>query len=99
MHLTVNPAWIATAKNILIIGAAIFGVIEGMKNLPWWKDWFVAHGNVSVLINAILALTVSLGACLSGFIDADFVTCVLTAIGIFLTAAGIHGVKTALAVP
>lgn len=93
-----SATFLATAKNILLLGTTIFTVIEGLKNVPVFADLFVKWPMLAVVLNAVLSLLVTLGTCFAmGQLSNDFITCVLTALGVFLGAAGIHLVKVNIA--
>lgn len=83
----------------LTTSAMVFLLVEALKNVPFFADFFVKFPKLSVWVNAALALTAALGACigLGGHVEGfGFIQCALTAIGTFLGAAGLHYVKFSL---
>ncbi len=87
-----NPALVAQLVKIFSTGAVICGLIYGLRNIPFFADFFVKWPKLGVVVNAALSLFVSLGGCLAAGVTAfaDLTMCVLTAGGVFLSAAGIH---------
>lgn len=78
-------------KTIMEYGAVVFLAIQGLKNIPFFADFFVAWPKLGTYVNAALAGCAAIILCLKmpGH-DAAFYTCIATALGIFLSAAGIH---------
>lgn len=78
---------------IVKYGALVCAAIFGLKNIPFFADFFVAYPKLGVIVNAALSLCTALLLCSKmPAHDAPFYMCVLTGLGVFLSAAGIHGV-------
>jgi hypothetical protein len=84
--------------NILVIGLGVFTLIAGLKNVPVFADFFEKWPQLAVVVNAVAALLVAWKLCLQ-HTSFEFFNCVLTALGVFLSAAGIHLVKKSLTPP
>jgi hypothetical protein len=84
---------IATILHILAIATGIFVAIQGLKNIPFIAPLFVKYPAVAVILNAAGAFAASLTTCISGKVD---FMCVITAIGVFVGAAGLHSVATVI---
>lgn len=78
-------------KHCLEIGLGIFAFIQGLKNIPFFADFFVAWPKLAVWVNALMALFAGLITCIIMQVhDQAFFICIATTIGVFLAAAGIH---------
>lgn len=84
-------------KRCMEIGAAVFLFIMGLKNVPFFADFFAAWPKLAVYVNAALAFCTGILVCLTmeGH-DAKFYMCIATALGVFLSAAGWHMVAQKL---
>jgi hypothetical protein len=93
-----TPALTASVGNILVLGLGVFTLLSGLKNTPFFADFFEKWPSLAVIINAAASLFAAWMICIKsgGF---EFFTCTLTALGVFLAAAGIHLVKKSLSPP
>jgi hypothetical protein len=77
-------------------GAFLSGLIYGLRNVPVFADIFVRWPKFGVVVNAATSLFVQVGACLAAGMTADMPMCLLTAVGMFLSAAGVHMVVSTI---
>ena len=77
-------------KHPLQAGAFLTGLIYGLRNVPWFADIFVRWPKFGLVVNALTSLFVQVGACLQNGMNEDFPMCLLNAVGMFLSAAGVH---------
>jgi hypothetical protein len=90
--LTGVPHILAIAATIIAAGFMVCRVVGGLKDQPVFSDYFAAHPQASLLLNALFSLLTGLSACLAlGVSDLmAFVECLLMAAGTFFAASGFH---------
>lgn len=76
--------------HILLLGGMIFATIAGLQNIPFFEELFVKYPKLAVIVNGALSLCGALVVCMKSADTPTMLTCILTALGAFLTAAGIH---------
>ncbi|MDQ6892193.1 MAG: hypothetical protein M3167_06255 [Acidobacteriota bacterium] len=93
-----SPDLLKHLEAYAIAGGAWFLMISGLKNVPFFADLFAKWPKLAVIVNAIGAFLIAAVGCIHEFGAATipFVSCLLTAVGIFLSAAGWHFVKFSL---
>ena len=78
-------------KRCMEIGGGIFVFIQGLKNVPFFADFFAAWPKLAVYVNAAMAFCAGILVCLAmSAHDSAFYMCIATTVGVFLSAAGFH---------
>lgn len=84
-------------QKIMEYGLVVFAFVAGLKNTPFFADFFAAWKWLAPTVAALSAASASAILCLKmpGH-DSAFYMCLLTALGILLSAFSIHGVVAKL---
>lgn len=84
-------------QKIMEYGLGVFLFVAALKNVPFFADFFAAWGWLAPVTAAGTALCTAIILCnkMPGH-DSVFYLCIATALGIFLSAVGIHGVVAKL---